>query len=57
VLDVQRRLLAQGYTQLGAADGFFGDQTREAVRAFQQAGGLPVSGEVDCATWAALLGG
>jgi hypothetical protein len=57
VLDVQRRLLALGYAQVGQADGFYGDQTRAAVRAFQQANGLPDSGDVDCATWAALLGG
>jgi Putative peptidoglycan binding domain len=55
VLDVQRRLLALGYAQVGQADGFYGDQTRAAVLAFQAAGGLPTSGDVDCATWAALL--
>jgi hypothetical protein len=55
-LDVQRRLLALGYAQVGQADGFYGDQTRAAVLAFQEAGGLPASGDVDCATWAALLG-
>jgi len=57
VLDVQRRLLAQGYAQVGQADGLYGDQTRAAVLAFQQASGLPTSGDMDCATWAALLGG
>jgi hypothetical protein len=56
-LDVQRRLLALGYSQVGQADGFYGDQTRAAVLAFQQARGLPASGDVDCATWAALLDG
>ena len=56
VLDVQRRLLALGYSQVGQADGFYGDQTRAAVLAFQQASSLPASGDVDCATWAALLG-
>jgi hypothetical protein len=56
-LDLQRRLLALGYSQVGQADGFYGDQTRAAVLAFQQASGLPASGDVDCATWAALLGG
>ena len=55
-LDVQRRLLALGYSQVGQADGIYGDQTRAAVLAFQQASGLPASGDVDCATWAALLG-
>src|SRR6266545_751047 len=56
-LDVQRRLLALGYDQAGAADGLYGDQTRAAVRAFQQASGLPATGDVDCATWGALLNG
>jgi hypothetical protein len=57
VLDVQRRLLARGFSQAGQADGFYGDQTRAAVLAFQQASNLPASGDVDCATWSALLGG
>ncbi len=56
-LDVQRRLLALGYAQVGQADGIYGDQTKAAVLAFQQASGVPASGDVDCATWAALLGG
>jgi hypothetical protein len=56
-LDVQRRLLARGYAQVGQADGFYGDQTKAAVLAFQQASSLPASGDVDCATWAALLNG
>jgi hypothetical protein len=54
VADVQRRLLALGYTQLGAADGLYGDRTREAVRAFQADRGLAATGEVDCATWQTL---
>jgi hypothetical protein len=56
-LDLQRRLLALGYPQVGQADGFYGDQTRAAVQAFQRANGLTSSGDVDCATWAALLEG
>ena len=56
-LDVQRRLLVLGYAQVGQADGSYGDQTKAAVLAFQQASGLPASGDVDCATWAALLDG
>jgi hypothetical protein len=54
-LDLQRRLLALGYAQVGQADGFYGDQTRAAVLAFQAASGMPASGDVDCTTWAALL--
>lgn len=40
----------------GEPDGFYGEQTRAAVTAFQQERALPVSGDVDCATWQALLG-
>jgi peptidoglycan hydrolase-like protein with peptidoglycan-binding domain len=56
VAELQRRLLGLGYSAVGTADGLYGDQTRAAVRAFQQASGLPTGGDVDCATWAALLG-
>ena len=45
-----------GYAQAGAADGLFGDATRAAVQVAQAAGGLPASGEVDCATALALFG-
>lgn len=54
VTELQQRLLALGYA-LGAADGYFGDQTRDAVSAFQQAHGLPATGALDCATWQALI--
>ena len=36
------------------ADGIFGEQTREAVRQFQQMEGLPVTGRVDLTTWQVL---
>lgn len=36
-------------------DGIFDAATDEAVRAFQQKGGLPVTGRVDPATWEALF--
>lgn len=36
-------------------DGRFGAATEHAVRLFQHARGLPVTGEVDDATWAALI--
>lgn len=55
VTDVQRRLLALGYSEVGADDGLFGDQTKAAVMAFQQANGLPASGDIDCATWQRLI--
>jgi len=35
-------------------DGAFGPQTEQAVKAFQQQAGLPVTGKVDAATWKAL---
>lgn len=37
-----------------ALDGIYGPATREAVRSFQTQEGLPVTGEVDAATWNAL---
>ena len=36
-------------------DGIYGPQTESAVRAFQRAHGLPVSGQVDARTWSALF--
>lgn len=36
-------------------DGQFGSQTQTAVQQFQAAHGIPVSGEIDPATWQALL--
>ncbi len=35
-------------------DGVYGESTAEAVRAFQQEWGLPVTGEVDLVTWEKL---
>lgn len=35
--------------------GMYGQQTIEAVKAFQSAAGLPATGEVDSATWGRLL--
>ena len=52
--DVQGRLRALGF-DAGTPDGFYGDKTRTAVSAFQQRRGLPVTGEVDCATWQTML--
>ena len=36
-------------------DGDFGPKTQETVKQFQKAKGIPVTGEVDQPTWAALL--
>ena len=50
--------LVQGWLSLGgfhvAVDGEFGGTTEEVVAAFQTKRGLPVTGVVDGATWAAL---
>lgn len=53
VLQLQRRLAALKYYP-GMADGVFGSDTEEAVWAFQEAQGLPVSGTVGPETRAAL---
>ncbi len=38
-----------------AVDGIYGEETTEAVRAFQLANGLPVTGKVDSDTWERLV--
>lgn len=43
IFELQQLLNAQGFNA-GAADGQFGSNTRNAVRAFQQARGLPADG-------------
>jgi peptidoglycan hydrolase-like protein with peptidoglycan-binding domain len=53
VVWAQEHLAGAGQT-IGV-DGAFGAGTASAVRAFQTAAGLPVTGEVDAATWPALL--
>lgn len=53
VLEVQNRLAAIGYPPRGL-DGKFGQLTEAAVRAFQGAFSLPVTGVVDQATLSAL---
>jgi hypothetical protein len=49
-----QRLLERNGIQC-AQDGDFGPKTQNAVREFQKAKGLPVTGDVNTATWAALL--
>lgn len=44
-----------GAGQPVTVDGQFGGGTANAVSAFQSAAGLPVTGQVDAATWPALL--
>lgn len=54
---VQQALVAAGYplTRYGV-DGAFGDETKNAVRAYQRVKKLPATGIVDPATWKALVG-
>jgi hypothetical protein len=54
VRDMQARLNARGF-DAGPADGFFGEQTRAALEAFQASASLPLSGQLDCASWQGLL--
>lgn len=51
---VQSRLAELGYA-LGAADGHWGPRTRSAVRDFQEQAGLPVTGDLDERTRAAIM--
>ena len=53
VAQVQQRLNALGYP-VGPADGIMGPATREKLKAFQAARGLPSTGELDSNTVAAL---
>ncbi|MGM9321948.1 peptidoglycan-binding domain-containing protein [Deinococcus aquaticus] len=56
VLAVQNRLIRlMRPARPGQGDGWFGPVTAEAVRAFQQASALPVTGRVDRATWDRLF--
>lgn len=51
---IQDALKAKGYLT-GASDGNFGSATASALKGFQRANGLPVTGVADDATRAALL--
>lgn len=55
VQDLQRRLKQLGYLPAEfAVNGLYDLQTQAAVREFQRANGLPITGIVDAATWQAL---
>ena len=53
VREAQERLNAMGYN-VGTPDGSAGPKTARALREFQQAQGLPVTGRLDSATAGAL---
>ncbi|MCC0014892.1 MAG: peptidoglycan-binding protein [Rhodobiaceae bacterium] len=55
VLNVQQALLAQGYNP-GYPDGKMGPNTMNAIRSYQSAHGLAVTGQVDSALTASLFG-
>jgi N-acetylmuramoyl-L-alanine amidase len=50
---VQRKLIGWGYLS-GTADGVYGAKTFAAVQLFQRRNGLPITGNVDAATFRAL---
>ena len=50
----QARLKAFGFSGVGPADGAFGAATQSALKAYQQATGLSVTGQLDLATQASL---
>ncbi|MGI9644628.1 MAG: peptidoglycan-binding protein, partial [Ilumatobacteraceae bacterium] len=56
VKTLQRKLMGAGFTVVGGADGIFGALTANAVKSFQNANGLSLSGAVDDATAKALAG-
>ncbi len=50
VSSLQKALIAAGIQVPGGADGAFGNATKKALAAYQQANGLPATGSVDAAT-------
>ena len=56
VRELQTRLNEQGY-KAGTADGIFGRNTEQAVKALQSVAGITVDGKVGKNTWTALLEG
>ena len=56
VKTIQKKLISLGFLS-DSADGAFGNKTLSAVKAFQSARGLSATGDVDRATYDALLSG
>lgn len=52
---VQAKLIEQGYFEVGAATGFGGPRTEDAIRAFRKHVGLPDSTDIDEQLKAALM--
>ncbi|MDO9084707.1 MAG: peptidoglycan-binding protein [Anaerolineaceae bacterium] len=55
VFQMQQRLYALGYMEVGIPDGIFGKKTDQAVRNFQEKNGLVVDGIVGPITWNILF--
>ena len=55
VVSLQEKLISAGFTPKGGADGHFGPATEAALKAYQEAEGLAVSGIADELTVAHLL--
>ena len=51
---VQEQLQQQGFYKNAKVDGRWGPQTRRAVQSFQQAKGMPATGQLDEQTLGAL---
>lgn len=56
VMKIQTALQLAGFP-VGAVDGLFGPQTKNAVQSFQSAHGLVIDGIVGPNTWSALMVG
>jgi len=54
IIRLQKSLIALGYTEVGDPDGTFDRQTDAALRHFQYRNGIPITGQLDPGTKAAL---
>lgn len=53
---IQKFFIARGYLKIATSTGYFGVTTQAAIEAFQKAHGLPQTGIIDVATFAAMNG-